>query len=132
MNQSFFQMALVVADYDEAISFYTEKMKFSLLEDTTLSETKRWVRVQPPGDGNGASLLLAKAASESQEASIGNQTGGRVFLFMHTDDCDRDFHYYKSQGIKIVRERTEHDYGKVFVIEDLYGNLWDIIQPPSL
>lgn len=130
MQQQLFQLALVVADYDEAIDFYTQKLGFSLLEDSVLSPTKRWVRVQPPGAApNSCSLLLAKAASPEQQAAIGNQTGGRVFLFMHTDDLMRDHQQLLDAGITIRRGPVEEAFGKVLVFEDLYGNLWDLIEP---
>ena len=119
-------VALVVADYDEAIDWYTKKLGFKLIEDTLLSEVKRWVLVQPPGEGS-CQLLLAKAATEEQKSRVGNQTGGRVFLFLHTDDFDRDFENLRQQGIKIVRGPSVEEYGKVLVFEDLYGNLWDLI-----
>ncbi len=128
MNQHISKLALVVKDYDEAIDFYTNKLHFDLLEDTKLSEEKRWVVVRPPG-GNGCSLLLAKAKNEEQLASVGNQTGGRVFLFLFTDDLDRDYKNLKENNIRIVREITEEEYGKVTVFADLYGNLWDLIEP---
>jgi catechol 2,3-dioxygenase-like lactoylglutathione lyase family enzyme len=128
MNQRIAHIALVVKDYDEAIAFYTQKLQFKLLEDTTLSETKRWVMVAPPGNGN-CCLLLAKAATPEQESRIGNQTGGRVFLFLFTDDFWRDYHNMLAQGIKFVREPVEEEYGTVAVFEDLYGTLWDFIEP---
>ncbi|MBY0535285.1 MAG: VOC family protein [Chitinophagaceae bacterium] len=128
MNQQLGQLALVVRDYDEAIEFYTTILGFELLEDTELSTTKRWVRVRPKGTG-GAELLLAKAANEEQLSRVGNQTGGRVFLFLYTDDFDRDFDNYSSKGVAFVRPPEEQSYGKVAVFEDLYGNLWDLIQP---
>lgn len=128
MNQYIAHIALVVKDYDEAIKFYTEKLGFKLIEDTTLSEEKRWVMVKPPGTGQ-CSLLLAKAANEKQIASIGNQTGGRVFLFLFTDDFWRDYNNYADKGIKFIRPPKEEEYGIVSVFEDLYGNLWDLIQP---
>lgn len=130
MNQQFGQMALVVRDYDEAIQFYTTVLGFDLIEDTALSESKRWVRVRPKGTG-GAELLLAKAANEEQESRIGNQTGGRVFLFLYTDDFDRDFQRYVSNGVEFVRPPELQNYGKVAVFKDLYGNMWDLIQPNS-
>lgn len=130
MKQELAHLALVVKDYDEAITFYTEKLNFELLEDTRLSETKRWVRLRPPGS-EGCGLLLAKAANDRQEASIGNQTGGRVFLFLHTDNLNRDYKQMQERGIHFVRPRTEFDYGTVAVFEDLYGNLWDLIEPNS-
>lgn len=119
-------IALVVADYDEAIHWYTQKLNFKLIEDTTLSEVKRWVLVQPPGEGS-CQLLLAKAATEEQKSRVGNQTGGRVFLFLHTDDFERDHENLLHKGINIVRGPSEEEYGKVLVFEDLYGNLWDLI-----
>lgn len=126
MNQRLMHVALVVADYDEAIDWYTKKLGFKLIEDTLLSEVKRWVLVQPPGEGS-CQLLLAKAATEEQKSRVGNQTGGRVFLFLHTDDFDRDFENLRQKGIKIVRGPSVEEYGKVLVFEDLYGNLWDLI-----
>ena len=128
MKQHIAHISLVVDDYDEAIQFYTQKLNFVLCEDTVLSETKRWVIVSPPGS-DGCSLLLAKAATEEQKARIGNQTGGRVFLFLHTDDLHRDYKNMKEQGISFVREPSEEVYGTVAVFKDLYGNLWDLIQP---
>jgi catechol 2,3-dioxygenase-like lactoylglutathione lyase family enzyme len=126
MNQRLMHIALVVADYDEAIHWYTQKLGFKLIEDTTLSEVKRWVLVQPPGEGS-CQLLLAKAATEEQKSRVGNQTGGRVFLFLHTDDFERDHENLLHKGINIVRGPSEEEYGKVLVFEDLYGNLWDLI-----
>lgn len=128
MNQRITQLALVVKDYDEAISFYTEKLGFELIEDTKLSETKRWVVVKPKGEGY-CSLLLAKAANEAQTKVIGNQTGGRVFLFLYTDDIKRDYSTFIANDVKFVRELSEEIYGTVAVFEDLYGNLWDLIEP---
>jgi catechol 2,3-dioxygenase-like lactoylglutathione lyase family enzyme len=122
------QMALVVRDYDEAIAFYTQKLRFVLLEDTPLSPEKRWVRVAPPGS-SGCGLLLAKAANERQRAAVGNQTGGRVFLFLHTDDFARDYQNLLDQDIQIVRGPSVEPYGTVAVFADLYGNLWDLIGP---
>lgn len=127
MSQRLAQIALVVKDYDEAISFYTQKLNFTLLEDTVLSETKRWVRVG--SKGNGCCLLLAKAANPEQESRIGNQTGGRVFLFLHTDDFKRDFQHLLDQQVKIIQPPTVEPYGTVAVFEDLYGNLWDLVEP---
>lgn len=124
------QIALVVRDYDEAIDFYTRKLSFRLIEDTPLSETKRWVVISPPGSG-GCNLLLAKAASDEQASRIGNQTGGRVFLFLHTDDFWRDHQAMTAQGITFVRAPSEEPYGTVAVFKDLYGNLWDLIGPGS-
>lgn len=128
MNNSLVQIALVVRDYDEAIDFYVNKLNFKLIEDTTLSETKRWVVVTPNG-ANSCKILLAKAANEKQQASIGNQSGGRVFLFLNTTDIHYDYNFLKSNQVKIVREISEEVYGKVFVFEDIYGNLWDVIEP---
>jgi catechol 2,3-dioxygenase-like lactoylglutathione lyase family enzyme len=129
MNQILSQIAIVVRDYDDAIDFYVNKLGFVLLEDTRLSETKRWVRVQPPGGGCG--LLLARGVGAEQESRIGNQTGGRVFLFLHTDDLDRDHKNLLAHHIRIVREPSVEDFGKVLVFADLYGNLWDLIQPAN-
>ncbi|OQP56888.1 hypothetical protein A3860_09915 [Niastella vici] len=128
MQQRIAHIALVVKDYDEAIHFYTQKLGFLLLEDTTLSPDKRWVLVTPPG-ATECSLLLAKADNEQQAASIGNQTGGRVFLFLFTDDCWRDYNKMLANGIHFVRPPKEEPYGIVAVFEDLYGNLWDLLQP---
>jgi quinol monooxygenase YgiN/uncharacterized glyoxalase superfamily protein PhnB len=128
MNQEIAQMALVVADYDEAIDFYTKKLHFELVEDTPLTASKRWVVVKPKG-AKECAILLAKAANEEQKKSIGNQTGGRVFLFLHTDHFDRDFNNLIENNIKIVNGPREEEYGKVAVFEDLYGNLWDLIEP---
>ncbi len=128
MNQSILHVALVVRDYDEAIDFYCQKLSFNLLEDTYQPEQdKRWVVVAPPGS-NGTSLLLARASSPEQEAFIGRQSGGRVFLFLQTDDFWRDYDKMLSLGIKFVREPKDATYGTVAVFEDLYGNLWDLIQ----
>lgn len=128
MNQRIVQLALVVKDYDEAISFYTQKLGFELVEDMVMSETKRWVVVKPKGEGS-CSLLLAKAANEEQRKSVGNQTGGRVFLFLYTDDIKRDYTSLIANNIRIVRELEEQPYGTVAVFADLYGNLWDLIEP---
>jgi catechol 2,3-dioxygenase-like lactoylglutathione lyase family enzyme len=129
MNQHIARIALVVKDYDEAIQFYTQKLDFELIEDTVLSETKRWVVVAPPGSMDACCLLLAKAANEEQRSRIGNQTGGRVFLFLYTDDFRRDYNRMVEKGIHFVRPPVEETYGTVAVFEDLYGNLWDFIQP---
>ncbi len=128
MKQSIAHMALVVRDYDEAIDFYTKKLHFTLVEDTYQPEQdKRWVVVAPPGS-NGASLVLAKASKPEQEAFIGNQAGGRVFLFLSTDDFWRDYNEMLQLGITFIREPKEAEYGVVAVFEDLYGNLWDLVQ----
>ena len=131
MNQRIAQFALVVRDYDEAIAFYTEKLDWELQEDTRLSDTKRWVRVKPKGEGY-CNVLLAKAANEEQASRIGNQTGGRVFLFLHTDDFERDYQNLLDQQIEIVRQPVEEAWGKVCVFADLYGNLWDLIEPAEV
>jgi catechol 2,3-dioxygenase-like lactoylglutathione lyase family enzyme len=128
MKQSIIHIALVVRDYDEAIEFYTKKLHFTLSEDTFQPEqNKRWVVVSPPGS-TGATLLLARASTPAQAEFIGNQTGGRVFLFLDTDDFWRDYNEMKSLGIKFVREPKEEAYGIVAVFEDLYGNLWDLLE----
>ncbi len=121
-------LALVVADYDEAIGFYTRKLGFELVEDTVLSESKRWVRVAPPGSKE-CCLLLARAANQEQKSRIGNQTGGRVFLFLHTDDFWRDYTRFVENQVRFVRPPSVEEYGTVAVFEDLYGNLWDLIGP---
>ena len=124
------QLALTVRDYDEAIAFYTGKLGFTLLEDTDRGGGKRWVRIAPPGAPAGSpAILLAKAVGDRQLATVGNQAGGRVFLFLHTDDFDRDYARLQSSGVTITRPRTEEDFGTVCVFEDLYGNKWDLIQP---
>lgn len=127
MKQQIAHIALVVDDYDEAIEFYTNKLGFTLVEDTTLSSTKRWVLVRPKGS-NECSLLLAKAIGDEQTSRIGNQTGGRVFLFLQTDDFEKDYDNYVEGGIKFIREPKQEAYGMVAVFEDLYGNLWDLIE----
>jgi len=128
MTQSIAHIAIVVKDYDEAIKFYIEKLGFILLDDTYQPEQdKRWVVVAPPGS-LGTTLLLAKASKPEQEPFIGNQAGGRVFLFLNTDDFWRDYKDYKAKGIEFVREPKKADYGMVAVFKDLYGNLWDLIQ----
>ena len=130
MKQHLTHIAIVVDDYDEAIAFYTQKLKFTLLEDTVLSDTKRWVLVRPQG-ASECSLLLAKGVNEAQKSRIGNQTGGRVFLFLHTDNFERDYQNLIDNDIKIVRQPIFEDYGTVAVFEDLYGNLWDLIEPKA-
>ncbi|MEO5912026.1 MAG: VOC family protein [Pelobium sp.] len=127
MKNSIAQISLLVKDYDEAISFYVDKLKFHLLEDTYLSETKRWVKVSPNADAAFA-LLLAKADGEEQMKYVGNQSGGRVFLFLYTDDFDGFYQDLIAQEVKIIREPVVQKYGKVAVFADLYGNLWDLIQ----
>ncbi len=131
MRQTIIHVALVVRDYDEAIDFYCKKLHFTLVEDTYQPEQdKRWVVVSPPGS-NGTTLLLARASTPQQETFIGQQTGGRVFLFLSTDDFWRDYNEMLSLGIHFVREPKRADYGTVAVFEDLYGNLWDLVQPNS-
>ena len=128
MNQSIVHVALVVRDYDEALDFYLKKLNFVLIEDTYQPlQDKRWVVIAPPGS-KGATLLIAKASKPEQEKFIGNQTGGRVFLFLNTDNFWRDYHSMINKGIKFIREPKEESYGTVAVFEDLYGNLWDLLQ----
>ncbi len=128
MKQELAHIALVVRDYDEALAFYCGKLNFELVEDTYQPEQdKRWVVIRPPGS-TGASLLIAKASKPEQEAFIGNQAGGRVFLFLATDDFERDYDTMRTKDINFIRPKTVHDYGTVAVFEDLYGNLWDLVQ----
>jgi catechol 2,3-dioxygenase-like lactoylglutathione lyase family enzyme len=128
MQQTMIHVALVVRDYDEAIDFYCRRLHFTLVEDSYQPEQdKRWVVVAPPSS-NGTTLLLARAATPQQEAAIGNQSGGRVFLFLSTDDFWRDYNEMHSAGIRFVREPKDAPYGTVAVFEDLYGNLWDLIE----
>jgi len=128
MTQSIIHIALVVRDYDEAIQFYVDTLGFTLIDDTFIPEqNKRWVLVAPPGS-TGTQLLLARASDDEQVSRIGNQTGGRVFLFLHTDDFWRDFNTFTERGVVFVREPKEEVYGTVAVFEDLYGNQWDLIQ----
>jgi len=131
MKQSIGYVALVVRDYDEAIAFYTKMLRFDLIEDTLLGAGERWVLVAPP-HSRETRLLLAKAATPEQETRIGNQTGGRVFLFLHTDTFWRDYHEMKSRGVRFHRDPKEESYGTVAVFEDLYGNKWDLLQLKSL
>ena len=128
MRQHFHQFALVVEDYDDAIQFYTQVLHFTLEEDTRLSDTKRWVRLCPAGS-DGCGILLAKAASDEQLTRVGNQTGGRVFMFLYTDDFDRDYRNLVENDVRIVREPVHESYGTVCVFADLYGNLIDLIEP---
>ncbi len=128
MKQRIALIAIVVADYDEAIAWYTQKLGFALVEDTPLTPGKRWVVVKPAGDA-GTALLLAKAANEPQKQAIGRQTGGRVFLFLHTDDFQRDHAAYKQRGVAFVEGPRQEPYGTVAVFTDLYGNRWDLIEP---
>jgi catechol 2,3-dioxygenase-like lactoylglutathione lyase family enzyme len=128
MTQNIAQIALLVHDYDEAIAFYTQKLQFTLVEDTVLSEEKRWVLIRPKG-ASECSILLAKAANDEQKKFIGNQSGGRVFLFLYTDNFKRDYQNLLDNEVKIVRKPSLETYGTVAVFEDLYGNLWDLIEP---
>jgi len=125
------QFALTVRDYDEAIAFFCHKLGFTLLEDTDMGAAKRWVRIQPPNPPSATSpaILLARAATKEQLASVGNQTGGRVFIFLHTENLDRDFDLYSSRGITFISQPRKEPYGKVAVFLDLYGNKWDLIEP---
>ncbi len=126
--QQIIQVTIVVEDYDKAIRFYTQKLNFSLIEDTVLTPIKRWVVVAPQGS-SGCGVLLAKAANDEQKSRIGNQTGGRVFLFLQTSNFDHDYLNLISKGVAIVREPVVEEYGTVAVFADLYGNLWDLIEP---
>jgi len=128
MKQHIAHITLLVRDYDEAIQFYTGKLHFTLVEDTVLSETKRWVLIAPKGSGE-CCLLLAKAANMEQEARIGDQTGGRVFLFLYTDNFWTDYETMVKEGVEFVREPKVETYGTVAVFKDLYGNLWDLLEP---
>lgn len=128
MNRNIKHISLVVNDYDEAIDFYQNKLGFELIEDTQLSEIKRWVLIKPKGNTDFC-LLIAKAANAVQKLSIGNQSGGRVFLFMNTDNFDRDYNLFKENEVEFVRPPKVEPYGKVAVFKDLYGNLWDLIEP---
>ncbi len=132
MKQIIANLAIVVRDYDEAIRFYTEVLNFDLVEDTILSPVKRWVRVRPHGAGSdGTCLLLAKAKNEEEEKAIGYQSGGRVFLFLHTDDFKRDYQKLTAHNIEIIRGPIVEPHGKVCVFLDLYGNKWDLIEPST-
>ena len=131
MKQSIIHIALVVREYDEAIDFFVGKLKFELVEDTyQVEQDKRWVVVRPPGSAQsgGSTLLLAKASKPVQKPFVGDQSGGRVFLFLNTDDFWRDYNRMVADGIEFVREPNEQDYGTVAVFKDLYGNLWDLLQ----
>ncbi|MEX0733890.1 MAG: VOC family protein [Steroidobacteraceae bacterium] len=130
MTRQISQVALLVRDYDEAIRFFTLALAFELLEDTPRPDGKRWVLVRPRG-GHGTAILLARAATPEQQRAVGNQTGGRVFMFLTTDDFDRDYAHMKSQGVRFTEEPRREDYGKVVVFLDLYGNKWDLIGPSS-
>lgn len=127
MKQTLAHLTYLVCDYDEAIEFFTKALQFELIEDTPLTDSKRWVLVRPRG--GETSLLLAKADSPEQEAAIGNQTGGRVFLFLHTDDFQRDHSRMKAHGVEFLEEPRHEVYGIVAVFKDLYGNQWDLLEP---
>ena len=131
MNLRIAHITLLVDDYDKAIDFFTRKLNFVLIEDTKLSDVKTWVLVKPQGPEN-CCLLLAKASNDEQKRSIGNQSGGRVFLFLQTDNFKRDYQNLIDNGIRIVREPKSEDYGTVAVFEDIFGNLWDLIEPSKL
>lgn len=128
MKQRIAHIALVVDDYDDAIRFYTKKLDFQLIEDTPIEDSKRWVVIAPPG-ATECTLLLARAADDEQRSRVGNQTGGRVFLFLFTDDFWRDYNKMVAREIVFVRPPKEHPYGIVAVFQDLYGNLWDLLEP---
>lgn len=128
MDVNIKHISILIKEYDEAISFYVEKLGFELVEDTRIDAHKRWVLVKPKGS-SGFSLLLAKASNDRQKQQIGNQTGGRVFLFLHTDNFEREYQNLLDRNIKIIREAVTEPHGKVAVFEDLYGNLWDLIEP---
>ena len=130
MSQSITHLTLLVRNYDEALEFFTQKLGFHLLQDTPLPGNKRWLLVAPPGS-RGASLLLAEADTPEQSLAIGNQTGGRVFLFLHTDDFWRDYKAYQSRGVRFLETPREESYGTVAVFEDLYGNKWDLLEPAA-
>lgn len=130
MNRSLAQISLLVRDYDEAIAFYVGTLGFDLVEDTPLPvEGKRWVVVRPKGGAGGAAIVLARASNEHQQRHVGDQAGGRVFLFLHTDDFSRDYQALRAKGVEVVREPQTAAYGTVAVFRDLYGNLWDLVQP---
>lgn len=128
MNQKLVAVALLVRDYDEAIAFFTRRLGFRLLEDEPRGPQKRWVRIAPPGD-HETGLLLARAATPEQVEAVGNQSGGRVMFFLHTDDFDRDYESMKSNGIEFTEDPRNEEYGRVVVFRDLYGNKWDLIEP---
>ena len=131
MQQQLAHVALVVRDYDEALAFYTQKLGFQLVTDTPLGGGKRWVLVAPPGSSTGCALLLAQADGPAQLARVGDQTGGRVFLFLTTDDFWRDYHALRAQDVQFLETPREEAYATVAVFEDLYGNRWDLLQPKS-
>tara|TARA_B110000503_G_C6816121_1_gene277000 strand:- start:63 stop:473 length:411 start_codon:yes stop_codon:yes gene_type:complete len=126
------QFSILVKDYDEALDFYINVLDFELVEDTVLSPDKRWVVIKPSNTkGQGCNLLLSRASNPTQEMFIGNQTGGRVFLFLYTDNLKRDYDLLVTKGVKIVRNPSDESYGRVLVFSDLYGNLWDLIEPKT-
>jgi catechol 2,3-dioxygenase-like lactoylglutathione lyase family enzyme len=132
VKQSIGLVSVVVRDYDEAIAFYVGVLGFTLIEDTFVPEqNKRWVVVAPSGS-EGSRVLLARAANSEQQTRVGNQTGGRVFLFLYTDDFERDYRAYRARGVEFVRQPKDEPYGRVAVFADLYGNLWDLLQPRSV
>jgi catechol 2,3-dioxygenase-like lactoylglutathione lyase family enzyme len=130
MPQSIAQLTIVVRNYEEAFEFYTQKLGFQLLQDTPLPDNKRWLLVAPP-NSRGAALLLAEADTPEQSLATGNQTGGRVFLFLHTDDFWRDYKAYQSRGVRFLESPRRESYGTVAVFEDLYGNKWDLLEPAA-
>jgi catechol 2,3-dioxygenase-like lactoylglutathione lyase family enzyme len=130
MKQTLGHVALLVRDYDEALAFFTRTLHFTVVEDTRLSADKRWVLIAPPGS-QSTTLLLARAATPEERSRVGNQTGGRVFLFLHTDDFWRDYNEMTARKVKFIREPVEEEYGTVAVFEDLYGNRWDLLQRNS-
>lgn len=130
LKQQIGNIALVVENYDDAIEFYTQKLQFVLIEDTDLGNGKRWVRVAPP-NSNGTCLLLAQASTDEQKRAVGNQAGGRVFLFLNTNDFWRDYEHMKQNGVTFTEAPREEEYGTVVVFEDLYGNKWDLLQLKS-
>jgi catechol 2,3-dioxygenase-like lactoylglutathione lyase family enzyme len=130
MKQTLGHVALLVRDYNEALAFFTRTLHFTVVEDTRLSADKRWVLIAPPGS-QSTTLLLARAATPEEQSRVGNQTGGRVFLFLHTDDFWRDYNEMTARKVKFIREPVEEEYGTVAVFEDLYGNRWDLLQRNS-
>jgi len=128
MSRSIAALSLLVREYDEAIAFFTRALRFELVEDTPLGDGKRWVLVAPPESG-GAQLLLARAATPEQLAQVGNQTGGRVFLFLHTSDFWDDYHHMQARGVRFIEQPRQEPYGMVVVFLDLYGNKWDLVEP---
>ena len=128
MTQSIVALTLLVSDYDEAIAWYTDKLGFDVIEDTAMGGGKRWVRIAPRGS-TGTALLLALAKGDAQVAAVGRQAGGRVFLFLHTDDFVRDYEAMRARGVAFIETPRDEPYGKVVVFEDLYGNRWDFIEP---